>query len=275
MLGFPLKTKPFRSDWIRVNIIAMRMMLAMGVMFAVVLHGQEKRLTFEVASIKPTKPGGRGGGMRVMPGGQEFVTEGVSLRFVIGFMYWVPTSEVTGGPAWLDSDQWDIAAKADHPHDLEDLREMFRNMLADEFKLKLRKEVKEGPVYALMVDKSGLKMKRNEAPWDFEVSVKSGPGGVTIGKRVSIQRLCYQLEQILQRDERLVIDKTGLPGYYDFTLAFLPELPPGFNEDNLPQAMRDRPSIFDALKLQLGLKLEAQKGPVDYYVVEHVEKASN
>jgi uncharacterized protein (TIGR03435 family) len=253
-------------------MVPMRMMPVIVLMFAALLPGQDKRLTFEVAAIKPTKPGVRGGGMRVMPRGQEFVTEGVSLRFMIGFMYWVPTGQVTGGPTWLDGDQWDIAAKADRPHDLEDLREMFRNMLADEFKLKLRKDVKEGPVYALMVDKSGLKMKLNEAPWDFEVSVKPGPGGVTIGKRVSIQRLCYQLEQILQRDGRPVIDRTGLPWYYDFTLAFLPELPPGFNKDSLPEAMRDRPSIFDALRQQLGLKLEAQKGPVDYYVIDHVEK---
>jgi uncharacterized protein (TIGR03435 family) len=269
---FEIKAEPFRYGWSHVSMVSMRMMLAVGLMFAALLPGQEKRLTFEVASIRPTKPGGRGGGMRVMPGGQEFVTEGVSLRFMIGFMYWVPTRQVMGGPAWLDSDQWDIAAKADRPHDLEDLREMFRNMLADEFKLKLRKDVRDGPVYALMVDKSGLKMKLNEAPWDFEVSVKPGPGGVTIGKRVSIQRLCYQLEQILQRDERPVIDRTGLPGYYDFTLAFLPELPPGFNKDNLPEAMPERPSIFDALKQQLGLKLEAQKGPVDYFVIDHVEK---
>jgi uncharacterized protein (TIGR03435 family) len=199
-------------------MVSMRKMLFFGLIFATHLAGQGKRLTFEVASIKQAKSGGPseelrrkgGGGMRVMPGGQEFVTENVSLRFMIGFMYWAPTSQVTGGPAWLDSEQWDIAAKADRPHDLEDLREMFRNMLADEFKLKLRKEVKEGPVYALTVDKSGLKMKRNEAPSDYEISVKQGPGGVTIGKRVSIQRLCYQLEQILQRDERPVIDKTEL-----------------------------------------------------------------
>ncbi len=249
--------------------------LALGLSIATLAVGQEKRLTFEVASIKPTKSVSGLGGIRVMPGGQEFVTQGATLRFMLGFMYWVPQRHVTGGPAWIDTDPWDIAAKADRPHDLEDLREMFRNMLDDEFKLKLRKEVKEGPVYALTVEKSGLKMKRNELPWDFEISVKQGPGGVTVGKRVSIQRLCYQLEQILQRDDRPVIDRTGLPGYYDFTLAFRPELPPGFDKDKLPEAMRDRPSIFDALRQQLGLKLEAQKGPVDYYVVEHVEKPSN
>ncbi len=250
-------------------------LISLGLMCIALVHGQDKRLTFEVASIKPRKADGLVGGMRAMPGGQEYVALGVPLRFMIGFMYWVPMRQVTGGPTWLDSDEWDIAGKADHPRELNDLHEMFRNMLADEFRLKLRKDVKEGPVYALTVDKSGLKMKLNKAPWNFEAPVKPGPGGVTIGKRVSIQRLCYQLETILQRDGRPVIDKTGLTGYYDFTLAFLPELPPGFDKESLPAEMRDRPSIFDAVKQQLGLKLEAQKGPVDYYAVEHGEKPAN
>jgi hypothetical protein len=105
-------------------MVSMRIMLAIGLMFTL-LPGQEERLTFEVASIKPTKPGGKGGGMRVMPGGQEFVSQGMSLKFMIAFMYWVQMRQVTGGPAWIDNDQWDIAAKADHPRDLDDLREMF------------------------------------------------------------------------------------------------------------------------------------------------------
>jgi uncharacterized protein (TIGR03435 family) len=152
---------------------------------------------------------------------------------------------------------------------------MFRNLLADEFKLKLRKEVKEGPVCALTVDKSGLKMKRDEDPWDYEETFKTGLDGVTVGKRVSIRHLCYQIERILQGSGRPVIDKTGLSGYYDYTLASQPELPPGFDKERLPAAMRDRPSIFDAVREQLGLKLEAQKGPVTYYVVEHVERPAN
>jgi uncharacterized protein (TIGR03435 family) len=115
-------------------------------------------------------------------------------------------------------------------------------------------------------------MKRDEEPWDYEISVKSGPGGVTVGKRVSIQRLCFQLQQILQQDQRPVIDKTGLPGYYDFTLSFRPVLPPGFNTDNIRPEILDRPSIFDAVRQQLGLRLTAQKGPADFYAVEHVEK---
>jgi uncharacterized protein (TIGR03435 family) len=256
-------------------MISARMILGIALSFATLATAQDRRLTFEVTSIKPTKPGTRGGGMRVMPGGQEFRTEGVSLRFMIAFMYWVPQRQITGGPGWLDSDLWDIAARADRPHELDELRTMFRNMLDDEFKLKLRKDVKEGPVYALSVDKSGLKMKRDEEPWDFDISIKGGPGGVTLGKRVPIQRLCFQLQQILQRDDRPVIDKTGLPGYYDFTLSYRPELPPGFDPSNIPQEILDRSSIFDAVRQQLGLKLEAQKGPIEYYFVESVEKAGN
>jgi uncharacterized protein (TIGR03435 family) len=243
----------------------------MPFLFVALLHGQ--RLTFEVASIKPSKPGGRGGAMKVLPGGQEYVQQNFPLRLMISRMRWVPLRQVTGGPDWIDTQNWDIQAKADRPgYDREQMMVMLGNLLEDEFKLKLRKDVKEGPVYALSVDKSGLKMKVNESPEDFEIPVQGGPGGVTVGKRVSMQRLCFTLGQFVQGTERPVIDRTGLTGFYDFTVAFLPELPPGFNKDNLPPEMLSRPSIFEAVKQQLGLKLEPQKGPVEYYVVENIEK---
>jgi uncharacterized protein (TIGR03435 family) len=69
-----------------------------------------------------------------------------------------------------------------------------------------------------------------------------------------------------------VIDKTGLGKNYDFTLRYLPELPPNFSKENLPPESRDLPSIFDALQTQLGLTLQRQKGPIEYYVVDHVER---
>ena len=87
-----------------------------------------------------------------------------------------------------------------------------------------------------------------------------------------MEYLCYRLEQILRNDDRPVVDKTGLTGYYDFTLTFLPDLPPGFEKANLPPEFLDRPNIFDALREQLGLKLEPQKGPVTYFVIDSVEK---
>ncbi len=248
-------------------------MLIAGLMFTALLPAQEKRLTFEVASIKPTKPGGRGGGIKALPGGQEYRAEGVPVKLIISLMYKVPMRQISGGPGWIDTDGWDIEAKADHSYNLDDLHTMFQNLLADDFKLKFHKETKEGPVYVLAVDKSGSKMKVNDSPQDFEIPIGGGRGGVINGKRVPMQYFAWWLgQQVLQRDARPVIDRTGLTGNYDFTLAFLPELPPGFNKENLPPEMLERPPIFDALKQQLGLKLEAQKGPVEYYVIDHVEK---
>jgi len=166
--------------------------------------------------------------MKVLPGGQEFVAQNFPIRLMIARMHWVPSRQITGGPEWTDSELWDIQAKADRRgYTREQMMEMLGNLLEEEFKLKLRKDVKEGPVYALTVDKSGLKMKVNESPENFEIPIQGGLGGVTVGKRVAMERLCFQLGSFLQNDGRPVIDKTGLTGYYDFTLSFLPELPPG------------------------------------------------
>jgi uncharacterized protein (TIGR03435 family) len=248
----------------------------MPLILVALLQGQDKptRLTFEVASIKPFKPsGGRGGGgIKPKSAGQGYDAIGVTLRLMISLMYRMPMQHITGGPSWLDSDLWTVNAKADRAYNTDDLHTMFQNLLADEFKLKFHKDVKEGPVYALMVEKSGLKMKLNDGPQDYEIPIQGGPGGVTIGKRVPMEYLCYVLGQMLRNDDRPVIDKTGLTGNYDFRLAFLPDLPPGFDKANLPPELLDRPNLFDALRQQLGLKLEPQKGPVTYYVIDSAEK---
>jgi uncharacterized protein (TIGR03435 family) len=216
----------------------------------------------------------RGGGVKALPGGQEYTARNVPIRLIISLMYKVPIRQITGGPSWLDTDLYDIEAKADHSYSLDDLHVMFQNLLADEFKLKFHKDVKEGPVYALLVDKSGLKMKVNPSPEDYSIPINRSPNGVAIGTRVPMQYLCWWLAQALQRDERPVIDKTGLDQNYDFTLSFAPELPPNFPTANLPPGLMDRPTLFDALKQQLGLKLEPQKGPIEYYVIDHVERPS-
>ena len=247
-------------------------------LIAALVYGQDNpaRLTFEVASVKPSKTGELGGAMKVMPGGQQFVAQNFPLRQMIARMNWVPPRQVTGGPDWMDSERWDIQAKADRSgYTREQMIEMLGHLLEDEFKLRLRKDSKEGPVYALTIDKSGLKMKVNESSEDFEIPIQGGPGGITIGKRVAMDRLCFQLGSFLQNNERPVVDKTGLTGYYDFTLLFRPELPPEFDRERLPPEVLARPSLFDAVRSQLGLKLEATKGPVQYYIVEHIEKPAS
>ena len=238
------------------------------------LHAQEKpaRLIFDVASIKLSKPGTVGGAIKVMPGGEEYISQNASIKFVFSLMYKIPLRQITGGPDWFTADTYDIDAKADHSYNIDDMHTMFQNLLADEFKLKFHKEIKEGNVYALTIDKSGLKMKENDTDQKFDIPITRGQNGIATGVRVPMQYLCWWLGQNLQQDERPVVDMTGLTKNYDFTLTFLPQLPPNFNTENLPPEILNRPSLFDALKEQLGLKLEPTKGPVEYYVIDHIER---
>jgi uncharacterized protein (TIGR03435 family) len=246
---------------------------AIGLIAIPLVHGQEKpRLTFEVASIKLAKPGAIGGGIKAMPGGQEYMAQNVSVKLIISLMYKVPILQITGGPDWLNTDLFEIDAKADKSYNLDDLHVMFQNLLVDEFKLQFHKETKEGPVFDLTVDKSGLKMKPNDSDQDFEIPIKTGGPGVFLGKRVPMQYLSWWLGQVLQQDQRPVIDKTGLDKNFDFTLSFRPELPPNVPTENLPPGFLDRPTIFDAVKQQLGLRLDPAKGPVEFFVIDHVGK---
>jgi uncharacterized protein (TIGR03435 family) len=169
--------------------------------------------------------------------------------------------QIIGGPDWIDTDRFDVEARADQPYSVDDLHVMFQNLLADRFNLKFHKEIKEGPVYALSVDKSGLKIKADGTGQALGIPIVPATGGGFSGTRVPIQYLCWWLGQQLQNDGRPVIDETGLDQSYD-------------SRDSLPPEIQNLPSIFDALKQQLGLKLEAKKGPVEYFVIDHVDKPS-
>jgi len=230
-------------------------------------------LKFETASVKPSPPGSKAGPIRALPGGDGYEVQDANVKLMISLMYKVPMRQITGGPPWLNADGYDIEAKADHFHSLDDLHVMFRNLLADRFGLRFHKEIKQGPVYTLTVDRAGSKMKVDESPERFDYPIKTttadGKGWVVVGTRINMEYLCWWLGQGLQKDGRPVIDKTGLDKNYDFTLAFAP---PGVPNSKLPPGIRDRPSIFNALRDQLGLELNAATGPVEYLVIDHIEK---
>jgi uncharacterized protein (TIGR03435 family) len=235
-------------------------------------HVRETRLAFQSASIKRAAPDSRPGAVRALPGGEQYTAGDTSVKLLISLMYKVPTRQITEGPAWLDTDGYDIEANAGGPHSIEDLHVMFQNLLADGFKLKFHREIKEGPVYALTVGTAGQRMTLNEGPNQFDFPITRDKDGVVIGTRVPMEYFCWWLSQVLTRDGRPVIDRTGLSKNYDFTLSFAPQLPPDFPREKVPAAILARPSIFDALREQLGLQLEAQTGPVEYFVIDHIEK---
>ncbi len=144
-----------------------------GIMFAAMAYGQDKpaRLTFEVASIRPSTANDLNGGIKALPGGQEYTSRNIPIKLIISLMYKVPMRQIEGGPEWLANDRYDIEAKADQSYNIDDLHVMFQNLLADRFKLKFHKEVREGNVYALTIDKPGSKMKVNESAQDFKIPI--------------------------------------------------------------------------------------------------------
>ena len=156
---------------------------------------------------------------------------------------------------------------------------MLQGLLADRFKMVAHTEVRELPIYALVVAKSGLKLKEAD-PANTYPSGIHGPDGKSTGAGMMrmgptfIEGQAVPIGQLLglltQNTGRTVIDKTGLTGKYDISLKWTPEEPAMFNGAPAPDS--SYPPLFTALQEQLGLKLESQKGPVPGVVIDHIER---
>lgn len=234
---------------------------------------QEKpvRLTYDVVSIKPSQPGATGGGfVDSLPGGIGYNAENIPIKVILCVIYRIPLRQVVGGPDWLSNERFDVQVRADRPYSIDDLHIMFQNALADRFNLKLHIETKTGPVYVLTVAKSGLKMVPVDPGKDRNIPIVTSPNHESIGSRVPMNYLCFWLGQNLQSDQRQVVDRTGLTGTFDFKLSFRAQLPP----DALSSELENLPSIFAAVRDQLGLVLTPQRGPVETLVIDHVERPS-
>lgn len=237
------------------------------------------RLEFEVASVKPAKPGDQGGGIKPLPGGQTYRAENVPVRLMIMLMFHLNNRQVSGGPSWITTDLYDVDAKADGPHSLDDLHVMFQNLLIDRFKLQFHKETRELPAYELVVDKGGPKLTENPSPETFDIPIQPVGRGRIQATHCSMSYFSWIISGMVDRP---VLDQTGLTQHYDFRLEWTPEPPPdlGARGDaganpaprELPPA--SGPDIFTALREQLGLKLESHKGPVEVMVIDHIEKPS-
>lgn len=230
-----------------------------------------QRLTFDVVSIHPSDPGTQGGRIKPIPGDHGYTAQNFPVLMMISLMYKIPVQQIEGGPNWITNEGFDIEARADGPHSVDDLHTMYQNLLADRFGLKFHHEVREGNIYALTVDPSGLKLKPNTSPEDDKIPVNGSPAHTT-GVRVPMVYLTWFLSLLLQNDGRPVVDQTGLTGNYDFNLSFQPILPPDAAPDALPPEDRDLPTLFNALRTQLGLRLTPTRGPVDHIVIDHIEK---
>ena len=226
-------------------------------------------LAFEVASIKPSEPGATGGGIRPLLGGRTYIARNVPVRLMIKLMYKITDSQISGGPDWMNAALFDIEARAPRASNIDDLHEMFKNLLAERFGLRFHNETRELPLFALTVDKSGSRMKISESNKEFEIPIQPVARGKITGERVPMPYFAWFLSQQLNQP---VVDKTGLDRFYDFQLEWRPEAPVGVDAPSGDTS--DAPDFFTALRQELGLKLEKQKGPVQVMMIDHLDKPS-
>jgi uncharacterized protein (TIGR03435 family) len=244
---------------------------------AAVLGLSAQGQTFEVASVKPADPEGRGGRIS-FPNG-TFTATGITARNCILLAYDIPTFQLAGGPSWVGDQRYDIVAKMAagevkaprDPERMPQMRAALQALLADRFQLVIHRENKLIPAYALVVAKSGFKLKKAD---DGQADFSSNRGKFTAHK-ISMELLARNLSGILSSP---VVDMTGIKGVFDLPLEWTPDEVQspvkaggeagGAAEPGAPTG----PSIFTALQEQLGLKLETQKAPVETIVIDRIEK---
>ncbi len=233
---------------------------------------------FEVAAIKPTTlewpAGGRFMRMQTV---HQFVARNYTLRVILAAAFNLTPRAVSGGPSWVDSDRFDILAKAPgevRPTTYEQMA-MLRKLLTDRFKLTFHREKKEFAIYALTISRNGSKLMTSTPdpspegapPLVFSLSAK----GATLAARDASMG---EFTWVMQRSalDRPVVDQTGLLGRYDFDLEWAPDETQF--DGNVPPRNSDEPDLFAAMQQQLGLRLEATKGPIDALVIDQVQKPS-
>ncbi|HEX3746025.1 MAG TPA: TIGR03435 family protein [Bryobacteraceae bacterium] len=226
---------------------------------------------FDAASIKPNDSVRIGILIYTAKSG-DFTAQNVTLRNLIAYAWHVKEFQVIGGPKWLDSDHYDVLAKPPHDGTSSDTasRLRLRALLAERFQLIAHTGSKELPVYALVVAKTGPRLQLAKA--DTPNAGIEGRRGLLTCRGVSMQSFAEW--GLAPRLGNIVLDKTGLPGQYDFTVQYADDSPPKPGADPPPPPDPSLPSLPSALQEQLGLKLETQESPVEVILVDRAEKAS-
>jgi uncharacterized protein (TIGR03435 family) len=231
---------------------------------------------FEVATIKPS-PEGRPGKLFTVRG-RQVLTVNTSLSDLVSFAYGLHAGQIVGGPSWMEGDRYDVTGQpeAQGVPNQDQLRGMVRQLLEDRFRLAFHREPRELSVYAIVVGNGGPKLTRNDTNPDGLPSLLFRGLGVLPALNASMADLAGVMQAAVL--DRPVVDRTGLPGKYDFTLTWTPDesqfagvgvrVPPPPDDPNAP------PGLFTAIQEQLGLRLESTKAPVEVLVIDRAERPS-
>ena len=225
---------------------------------------------FEVATVKPVEADAKAGRIFKMDGTHRWVATNYTLKNLIALAYDLNPRTISGGPGWIDTQQFNIEAVT--PGDVRPLRleqmQMLRVLLVERFGLKFHRQEKEFAIYALTVAKGGPKLKAAAKPDDPPQLV-----GVVYPGKIEVPAKSVPMDDfvaMLQRAtlDRPTVNRTGLEGKYDFDVYWAPDetqyggaIAPA--PDDAPS-----PPLFTAVQEQLGLKLEATRGMVSAMVVD-------
>jgi uncharacterized protein (TIGR03435 family) len=246
--------------------VAVGSVLILGAARAQVPVAQSEPPHFEVVSIRPSSPepvAAGFSGCATTPGLVRCIN--VTLKRAISGANGIGLDRVLGGPAWTESDHFQITGKTDQPIGEDALNEMLKTLLAERFRLKVHRENQPGETLVMEVAKNGPKF---QPAGDPKTSVNNGHG---VLEASSITMRIFT--EILSRDLNLpVLDRTGLKGAFKFTVRW--------NADRPRVAAPDDPAgdlkweISTALAQQLGLTLKSQRMPVEMLVIDRAEKPS-
>jgi uncharacterized protein (TIGR03435 family) len=235
--------------------------------------------SFEVATIKPSKPGAQGKGFGFRAG--HFMTLNTDLNDMIAFAYGLHPKQIIGAPDWFGTDLFDIEAKPDAEGrpSMKQMSMMSQKLLEERFQLKFHHEKRELPVYAISVAAGGPKMtKTTSAPSDPPAFFFRALGDLTVRNQNMTDFAQWMQNGVMDRP---VVDQTGLTDRYDFQLKWTPDdsqfaafrgvgtgPTPPTDSANAP------PALYTAITEQIGLKMGPAKVPVDVIVIDHAEKPS-
>jgi uncharacterized protein (TIGR03435 family) len=234
---------------------------------------------FEVATIKPSKPGAQGKAFFFKAG--HFMTSNTDLNDLIAFAYELHPNQIADAPAWFGADLFDIEAKPDregHPS-VKQERAMTQKLLAERFQLKFHHDRQVLSVYIISVAVGGAKMtKSTPSATNQPTGFYRGLGDLTVTNQTMSDFATWMQTTVMDKP---VVDQTRLTDRYDFQLKWTPDetqfsafrglgavVPPPTDSATAP------PALYTAISEQLGLKMGPGKVPVDVIVIDHVEKPS-
>ena len=220
---------------------------------------------FEVATIRRSDPNSARNGFPT--DGRHVACFGTTVKIILSVAYGIHVKQIVNGPDWISKDAYDVNGISDRPGEpsLAQMQQMYRKLLADRFHLVVHREVRDLPIYAVRIVRGGPHLSLAKPGEDLSTSNRQNGGQRTL-KFINMPMSAFALNMNFYM-ERPVVDQTSLDGAYDFTLAWT-------FDDSKPASGDAAPSLFTALKEQLGLRFEAVTGAAEVFVIDRIERPS-